>query len=569
MLMIHFPDHTKSRHLVRTCTVGMVTLGLILVGLATGAATPLQPGGPASPFVLAVGQRLAPGPVAWVAHGFGVLAYGAGRAAHFEAESPFPVSSASLVLDEAVSGGVVAGRYAYLAQAGQGLRVIDLAVPAQPVDVGLLTLEGRTFHLARMGDVLLVAADGYGLRVLDLAPSHACHGMAPDPLSIRERGFLPLLDPVSALAAAGDHAYLALEGGGLVVVDLSVPFRPEEVERLPVGPRTRAMAADGDHLYASSSGGEISAWGVSRLESGSPLAVLSFPAAALLAEGRSVYAAGEPGLFLLRAGRAEAATMTVTVNSNFFSPANVTVNDGDTVKWTWASGQHSTTSGRCQNGNCTPDGHWDSGVKTSGSFSHLFTTAGTLPYFCQVHQSAMVGRVTVNGPAVLTATASASPGSGPAPLTVAFSGSAAGGTAPYTYAWEFGDGASSSSQNPSHTYAANGSYPVTLAVTDAASATATDSHLTVTVQDAPPPVITAMKKAGAPFRIVVVGSNLENGIQVFIDGTAWTPVTWKKSTKVIIGGGKSLKAEVPRDIDATFRFVNPDGGQATTTFRWP
>lgn len=263
MPKIRFPSRTKSQLFVDSRTAWMVAFSLILSGLLTGAATPVPSGGPSSPFVLAVGQRLAPGPVAWVAHGFGVLAYGAGRVAHFDAEAPFPASSATLVLDEAISGGVVAGRYAYLAQPGQGLRVVDLAAPARPEDVGLLPLEGRTFHLARMGDVLLVAADGYGLRVLDLAPSHACHGMQPDPLGIQEKGFLPLLDPVSALAAAGDRAYLAMEGGGLVVADLSDPSRPQEVQRLPVGPRMRAMAADGDHLYAAVSEGEISAWSVS------------------------------------------------------------------------------------------------------------------------------------------------------------------------------------------------------------------------------------------------------------------------------------------------------------------
>ncbi len=86
------------------------------------------------------------------------------------------------------------------------------------------------------------------------------------------------------------------------------------------------------------------------------------------------------------------------------------------------------------------------------------------------------------GTSSLRATASASPTSGPAPLTVAFTGGASGGQAPYTFDWSFGDGSPVvRQQNPTHTYSAAGSYPVTLTVTDVQAAVAQDSHLTITV----------------------------------------------------------------------------------------
>ena len=74
------------------------------------------------------------------------------------------------------------------------------------------------------------------------------------------------------------------------------------------------------------------------------------------------------------------------------------------------------------------------------------------------------------GAVPLTATAAGKPTTGNAPLKVSFTGSASGGTAPYAYSWNFGDGsATSTSQNPGHTYSSAGTYTATLTVTDSAS----------------------------------------------------------------------------------------------------
>ena len=82
----------------------------------------------------------------------------------------------------------------------------------------------------------------------------------------------------------------------------------------------------------------------------------------------------------------------------------------------------------------------------------------------------------------------------------------------------------------------------------------------------PPPVISAIKKVSPPFHLVVSGSNLQNGIQVLINGTAWPNVAWKKSTKILINGGASLKNAVPKGATTVIQLVNPDGGTATSSF---
>jgi PKD repeat protein len=79
--------------------------------------------------------------------------------------------------------------------------------------------------------------------------------------------------------------------------------------------------------------------------------------------------------------------------------------------------------------------------------------------------SALVTYRTVTAPTNPVASFTASPTSGPAPLAVQFTNTSTG--SPTSWAWDFGDGASSTSQHPSHTYAAAGTYTVVLTVANA------------------------------------------------------------------------------------------------------
>ena len=85
---------------------------------------------------------------------------------------------------------------------------------------------------------------------------------------------------------------------------------------------------------------------------------------------------------------------TVSMVDNEFVPADITVQEGDTVIWVNdGSNIHTTTSGT----NCTSDGNWDSGnMETGEEFGFIFSTAGDYPYFCIPHCGlAMDGSVTV------------------------------------------------------------------------------------------------------------------------------------------------------------------------------
>ena len=67
------------------------------------------------------------------------------------------------------------------------------------------------------------------------------------------------------------------------------------------------------------------------------------------------------------------------------------------------------------------------------------------------------------------------PYSGYVNQNITFTGFFSGGVEPYTWAWDFGDGATASVQNPTHAYSVAGNYTATMTVTDAESTTASDT----------------------------------------------------------------------------------------------
>jgi len=73
-----------------------------------------------------------------------------------------------------------------------------------------------------------------------------------------------------------------------------------------------------------------------------------------------------------------------------------------------------------------------------------------------------------------------------------------------TYAWTFGDGTSGTGVSPTHAYADNGSYTVTLTVTDIHGASSTPGTTTATIANATPAVNVADNQpatAGSPFNL--------------------------------------------------------------------
>jgi plastocyanin len=102
---------------------------------------------------------------------------------------------------------------------------------------------------------------------------------------------------------------------------------------------------------------------------------------------------------------APAVVVMVGMNGLNFSPADVTIKAGQSVKWIWVSNGHNVVSGSNgirDNKFCSPsdaavcDSTGSPTSNTSATYIHTFNNTGTFPYFCQPHSTSnMKGTVTV------------------------------------------------------------------------------------------------------------------------------------------------------------------------------
>ncbi|MBL4862570.1 MAG: T9SS type A sorting domain-containing protein [Crocinitomicaceae bacterium] len=102
--------------------------------------------------------------------------------------------------------------------------------------------------------------------------------------------------------------------------------------------------------------------------------------------------------FLFPANTATAqTTINVTASGFTFTPSSITINVGDTVRWTNSGGNHNV-NGTTLTFPSNPES-FGNATGFGWTYSYVFNTAGTYDYRCDVHISVgMVGDITVLPP---------------------------------------------------------------------------------------------------------------------------------------------------------------------------
>ncbi len=181
---------------------------------------------------------------------------------------------------------------------------------------------------------------------------------------------------------------------------------------------------------------------------------------------------------------------------------------------------------------------WDFGDDNTSSAQnpqHTYTAAGTYTVSLTVFNSdcdkteTKTAYVTVSEAPTADFTSDGT--SGDAPLTVAFTDQSSG--TPTSWAWNFGDGGTSTAQNPQHTYTAPGNYTVSLTANNGAGSDTMTKMDYISVSQAPAPTseFSGTPTAGnAP--LVVTFTDLSNG----------TPTSWLWD----FGDGSTSTAQHPQ-----------------------
>lgn len=310
----------------------------------------------------------------------------------------------TLDFERPIAGAALVGSRLFLADESGALYAIDvLGRDVQPVEVEFNPHLRGAIHLAALNGGLAIAEDGVGIHVLPVDSAHAIQHRAAAFKPAALPGLLPLEVRFGAVSARDFTIRAAVAGAGILEIDAHDLSSPRLARKFAGPGDAVALADDGVRLFA------LGPRGLSIQNLGEP----STPpqehpevrGTGLSLAGRRVWVAGgADGLVAWTDTSPSAMLVDVSINNNFYSPDDLTVNVGDTVRWTNVTGDlHNVFS-------CTTDQLGCDGIAAQESFTsgpattffvdqYTFSQPGSNPYVCQPHATFMTGRVEVIGTA--------------------------------------------------------------------------------------------------------------------------------------------------------------------------
>lgn len=134
----------------------------------------------------------------------------------------------------------VSGHYVYAACSSQGVKIIDLSDPANPVLTATVDTPGLAMHVAISGSYAYVADGSSGMQVMDIS----------DPTHPAIVGVFPTSCFANRLAVSGNNVIIADSQRGFRIADVSTPSNPSTAYTCDAGGITD-MAVIGNTALAS------------------------------------------------------------------------------------------------------------------------------------------------------------------------------------------------------------------------------------------------------------------------------------------------------------------------------
>jgi hypothetical protein len=194
----------------------------------------------------------------------------------------------------------VAGGVAYVADEG-GMQLVDISIPAHPALLGRIELstgEGHTRNIAVSGPLTYVAVEGDGLQIIDVS----------DPNNPQKIEGISACDHPLDVSVVGNWAYVVNQGG-LSIVDVSNPAEQQEVSHLQTA-EPRRVTVSGSSAYIADGGLGLSVVDVS--DPYHPIYAanydtLGYSLGVTLTNNRVYLADGQNGLVIFEKDSAESA----------------------------------------------------------------------------------------------------------------------------------------------------------------------------------------------------------------------------------------------------------------------
>jgi hypothetical protein len=142
----------------------------------------------------------------------------------------------------------VVGGIAYVTDRLRGLRVIDVSLPGQPAELGAFDTPGFAVDVAVVGQYAYVADESYKLQILDVS-------VASTPTPVEFDSYYPLGDVWAVTPAAG-RLYVATDDG-LDILSLADPIAPALLGSYAAQQAALDVAVYGDRAYLSADGLEV------------------------------------------------------------------------------------------------------------------------------------------------------------------------------------------------------------------------------------------------------------------------------------------------------------------------
>ena len=184
---------------------------------------------------------------------------------------------------------VVDGDFAYVANGGGGLCVIDVSIPSSPEVIEKRNTPGTSYNLVVEGNYVYLADGSNGLVVLNVT----------DPTSVSiEATYNTGISSAVEVVVEGNYAFVVDIINGLVVVDITDPTTPAFA-----GSWSKSGASDayiyGDYLYVTDINEGLLVVNITVPSSPTLINTISLPglAQSIVIEGINAYIACQPGGF--------------------------------------------------------------------------------------------------------------------------------------------------------------------------------------------------------------------------------------------------------------------------------